>query len=334
MSRTTHLNLEKIASRNNIAEATFKACRGKRNKPGVMAALNSYDQTITRISHALREGRLPIGAFTTFTIHDPKKRTIHAAPLLDRIAHHALMHYAGPRLERALLPSVYACRVNKGVHRAVLQAQQQARRFRWVMHTDIRHYFPAIDHWILFGQLHRRFRGDGCVLLQSVIESHGFDEGRGLPIGALTSQHFANHYLSEMDRWCLAQSGIGAHCRYMDDQLLWSNDKGRLVELQYELQDRLRTHLKLEMKPALIQRTSIGITFCGIRIKPWQLRASTRRRRRYKQALDRLEQRWYQDEIDELTLQQGYAAINAMLLPANDWHFRRRVLAQREPIDA
>ncbi len=334
MAKTARLSLQQIANPENVRWAMHRACRGKRRNPQVQALLQAPETAIHQISSALRAGRLPVGHFDSFVIHDPKRRIIHAAPLYDRIAHHALMRFAEPRLERALLPSVYACRVGKGVHAAVAYAQHQSRRFAWVMHTDIAQYFPSIDHQILQQQLLRRFRGDGCVLIQAVIDSHGADEGKGLPIGALTSQHFANHALSEMDRWCLAQEGIRGHCRYMDDQLLWSDDKQSLRRLQGALAERLESSLGLHMKPVLIQRSAVGITFCGIKIKPFQLKASQRRRRRYRFAVARIESQWQHGEIDSLTLQRAYDSIHSILLPADEHAFRGRFLSQRESLDA
>ncbi len=334
MTKTARLSLQQIADPDNVRWALQRAFRGKHKNPQVRTLLGAPDTAIRQISNSLGEGQMPVGRFDSFVIHDPKRRIIHAAPLYDRIAHHALMRFVEPRLEQALLPSVYACRVGKGVHAAVAYAQHQSRRFAWVMHTDIAQYFPSIDHQTLQQQLWRRFRGDGYLLIQAVIDSHGADKGKGLPIGALTSQHFANHFLSEMDRWCLAQEGIRGHCRYMDDQLLWSADKQSLCRLQGAFAERLESSLGLHMKPALIQRTAVGITFCGIKIKPFQLKASQRRRRRYRSGVARIESQWQRGEIDSLTLQRAYDSIHSILLPADEHAFRGRFFSQREPLNA
>ena len=203
MSKRTVLTLDEIASWDNVSQAVYRACRGKAHRSDVKGLKCDPLTEIAKISESLRRGKLPIGTFKSFTIHDPKKRIIHAAPLQDRIAHHALIHFMEPSFERALLPSVFACRVGKGVHAAIAYAQKQSRRFSWVLHVDIKHYFPNIDHDILLGLLEKRFKGSGMALVQSVIRSHGSDEGKGLPIGALSSQHFANYYVHRLDRWSL-----------------------------------------------------------------------------------------------------------------------------------
>lgn len=334
MAKTTVITKSAIADWNNVAWAIHRACRGKTQRPAVQAIQRNPEAAIEKVSTALRQGHLPVGDFRCFTIYDPKQRVIHAAPLLDRIAHHAIVRLIEPTFERVLLSSVFACRVGRGVHAAIYYAQQQSRRFRWVLHVDIKHYFPNIDHQILAQQCHQRFRGNGLQLLDAVIASHGAITGKGLPIGALTSQHFANHYLNLADRWSLAQSGIEAHCRYMDDFLFWSNDRTVLVGFKYRLAEFLACQLELTIKPPLLQRTDIGIQFCGVHIKPFKLQPSLRRRYRYSHSVIRWEEKWRQGEIDDLQLQRAYDSAKAILLPADDKFFRQRCLQKKGKVDA
>ena len=334
MARTRQLNLAEIADYHNIAWALHRTCRGKSNRADVQQVRSNPQPCLEKIAAALAAGRLPVGRFKEFIIHDPKRRIIHAAPLLDRIAHHALLRFMEPIFERVLLPCVFACRTGKGVHRAIHYAQRQSRRFPWLMHVDVRHYFPSIQHHILRAQLARRFRGDAMSLVNNVIDCHQKDKGVGLPIGALTSQHFANHYLNDADRWCLLQKGIRAYIRYMDDMLLWAEDKSVLLETREALREYLQKTLGLSIKPVLVQRSNHGLLFCGMTIRPFSLRPSLRRRRRYLGGLDRWEQSCKEGLITPNQLQQAYDAILSSLKPAHALEFRRRCLQRRETIDA
>ncbi len=318
VAKTRRIHLDRIGDWHNVAWALARACRGKRSSVAAQRLLARADETIAGIGAALRTGSLPVGKFRAFVIHDPKRRVIHAAPLEDRIAHHALVRHLEPVLEPALLPSVFACRRGKGVHAAIHYAQRQARRFPWVMHLDITAYFPSIDHAILRRQLTHRFRGDGLQLIHAVIDAHGAEEGRGLPIGALTSQHFANHYLNVADRWALSQPEVRAHSRYMDDFLLWGDNRLGLVRLRDRFTEYLAGELALSVKPPLIQRSDQGVCFCGIHIRPHSLRASQRRRRRYRRALEHWQAAWRVGDIDDLGLQRAHDAARAILLPADD----------------
>jgi hypothetical protein len=99
------ITLEDIAAYDNLAYASYRAARGKRTRPAVRRFFQSFDQQLDCLSHAIRTGRVPYGRFRRFTIRDPKPRIIHAACFADRILHHAIMHHAGPVLERALTPT-------------------------------------------------------------------------------------------------------------------------------------------------------------------------------------------------------------------------------------
>ena len=321
------MSLASIADWHHVAWALRRACRGKQKQAVIQRLLRQPETAIVTIAEALRQGELPLGQFSAFQIHDPKIRLIHAAPIEDRIAHHALIAYMEPTFERLLLPSVYACRVGKGVHAAIAYAQNQMRRFNWVMHLDIDQYFPSIDQQVLREQLHRRFKGDGLKLVHSVIDAYENSPARGLPIGALTSQHLANHYLNGADRWCLQQAEITAHCRYMDDFLLWSDSQQKLQQVADRFQCMLSTSLKLNLKKPRIQSTRHGILFCGIHISPFHLAASQRRRHRYRHALQALQQA---TALSELEKQQRYAAIRTILLPANELAWRQRCLSACE----
>ena len=322
MPKTAALCLSKISDWHNVTWAMHKALKGKRSQSRLSSAQSHPEVIIEQVTSALAQGQMPCGTFTQFVIHDPKRRIIHCTPFADRVAHHALVRFMEPTFERVLLPQVYACREGKGIHRAVHYAQQQACRYPWVMHVDIAQYFPNIRHDILWQQLRRRFRGDGMYLVQAVIDSYANIAARGLPIGSLTSQHFANHYLNEADRWLLAQANVRAMCRYMDDYLIWADSKQALVTLQYVLSSFLQAVLGLTAKPALIQASTHGVLFCGIRIKPLSLKPSLRRKRRYKQALWEWHARWLNGDISSLKLQQSYASIRTVLLPADDAHWR------------
>ncbi len=334
MAKTTLITLSAMAEWKNICWALHQACRGKSKRTDVQAILNSSESAINKVGEAFNQARLPVGSFHSFTIYDPKKRLIHAAPILDRVAHHAIVRLLEPTFERVLVDSVFACRKGKGVHAAIHYAQQQSRRFRWILHVDIKHYFPHINHSILANQLQHRFRGDGLQLLDAVLASYQADTDVGLPIGALTSQHFANHYLNLADRWSLAQPGIQAHCRYMDDFLFWSNDKAELNQFKHHLTEFLDCYLALNSKPALLQRTDIGLLFCGVHIKPFKLKPSQRRRRRYASSVVKWEQHYRSGEIDGFQLQRAYDSAKTILLPADDLVFRKRFSDNRKLLDA
>lgn len=316
MAKRTRLVLADIASTPIIALALHKAAKGKRHKKAVVRALSDPECTIARVQQALLQGRLPVGVFRHFTIHDPKRRQISAAPFLDRVAHHAIANAIEPALDAALLDTVFACRNGKGVHAAIHFAQQQNRCYSWVMHMDIAGYFETIDHDVLRQRLYKRFYGDGNGLLDEVIKSYAAIDGKGLPIGALTSQLFANHYLCHADRWWLRQRGVHRHCRYMDDFLVWGDNRQQLQEVYKAFVDYCSSQLKLQLKPAIIQPTHKVLLYCGARIGLAEIKPSKRRLARFKQRQQSLEYQYANGQLPAVSLQMAVANNLASLLPA------------------
>jgi retron-type reverse transcriptase len=194
-----------MAELDNLTCAFHRAARGKATRPEVRAFRDRLDANLAEMGEDIRSGALRLGGFRAFRIYDPKPRVIHAPVFRDRVIHHALMRQLGPIIERRLVDDTFACREGKGALAAVHRAQAHHRRFRYFVKVDMRSYFASIDHAVLSAQLRRLFKHPGTLrLLAQVLASHDPDgQGRGLPIGALTSQHFANLYLAPLDRFLL-----------------------------------------------------------------------------------------------------------------------------------
>lgn len=324
------IELTELAALPNLQRALWKAARGKRARPDVVDFLARPDARLARLTDNILAGRVPYGAYRAFTIHDPKTRLIHAACFDDRVLHHAIMNLAEPVFERSLVPSTYACRPGKGVHRAIAQVQRPLRRFPWYCKVDVAGYFPAIDHRRLFALLARRFKGeDFLALLWRIVDSYHSVPGKGLPIGSLTSQHFANHYLDGADRLLLADGRVRAHVRYMDDIVFWCDERVQAAAVLAELGDYLARERELRLKPEPeINRSGHGVTWCGYRIHPGTIRLTPRKRQRYRLLLDTWESQWLEGAVDEAQLQRAYASVHGPTLHADAlaWrreHFRR-----------
>ena len=128
--------LAEIAEYKNVSLALYKAAKQKRQHPEVQAFFSHTEQNMNKLCQDIYSAKLPYGKFRTFHIHDPKKRLIHAACFEDRIFHHALMNCCGNTFEKAMVDNSYACRVGKGVHKAVQQVQKNLRAFSWYVKID------------------------------------------------------------------------------------------------------------------------------------------------------------------------------------------------------
>ena len=170
-----------------------------------------------------------MGRFRQFVIRDPKERIISAPPFAERVLHHALMNVCEPHLERWLIPDTFACRAGKGRDRRSRSRRHFAGRFPFFFKLDIRKYFDSVPHDRLLDRLARRFKDRPLLdLFGRIVRSFRASLGRGLPIGSLTSQHFANFYLGWFDRFVKETLRLRGYMRYMDDMALWADDRATL----------------------------------------------------------------------------------------------------------
>ncbi len=230
-----------------------------------------------------------------------------------------------------MIDDTYACRVGKGALAAVQRAQHHIQRFPWYAKIDIRAYFASVDHGILLALLARRFKDrDLLGLITRIVDAHQTDPGKGLPIGALTSQHFANYYLSGLDRLLLEGCRVHGLVRYMDDLVWWGETRDQvrsaLAAACADTADRLQLAIKA---PVQVGRSCHGLMFCGYRILPNRLLLSRRRKRRYAECRQDWEDAYSNGLIDARTLQAGYATAHAITAHTDAVAWRREQLRRR-----
>jgi RNA-directed DNA polymerase len=327
------LGLETIADWHTLTTAFHRAALGKSQRAEVRSFRAELWEQLAQLRHDILAGTVAVGQMRAFHIRDPKPRLIHAPCFRERVLHHALMAHAGPVLERSLVDDSFACRVGKGALAAVKRAQQHSRCYAWYGQIDIMSYFASIDHVRLFGVLARRFKNPGLLaLFTRIITAHQDRPGQGLPIGALTSQHFANAYLGTLDRFVLEQCGAGGFVRYMDDLVWWSASKAEAQHVLGAVRQFATEQLGLTVKhTARIGRSADGVNLCGFRILPGRLLLSRRRKRRYCAARQGWEQADLLGRIDPLRLQAGYAAALAITAHADACAWRQQQLC-RQPV--
>lgn len=294
---------ERVVDPANLHAALERAARGKRERAPVQRLVAERASELPRLSAELRAGTYRPRPYEQFAIRDPKPRRISCADIRDRVVHHAVCGVIAPLIERRLIADNYACREGKGSHRALQRARHFARRHGWFLKTDIRRYYDSIDHGVLLGKLDALLREPALRRLLTAIVAHpipGQAPGKGLPIGNLTSQWFANLYLDEIDHWIKEDRRLPGYVRYMDDLACWADDKERLFALAADLRARLAERLGLELKEerTLIAPVGGGMPFLGWRVYPGLLRQQGPRLRRQRRLLVRREAQYRAGEID------------------------------------
>jgi len=329
MKRVGNL-LERIVDRENLRHAFCQARRGKRRRPDVEEFTADLEANLHRITSEVLAGSFPLGRYRQFTIHDPKRRTITTPCFAERVLHHAIMKVCEPHFEGFLIDDTFACRRGKGRIGALHRAVQFSRCFSLAAKLDMRKYFDSISHAILVERLQRRFKDHRLLaLFRRIIESYATTPGRGLPIGSLMSQHFANFYLGWFDRFVKERLRVRGYLRYMDDCVLWAADTKTLISWESQSRGFLAAELALDVKaePSL-SPVRHGFDFLGCRVYPDHLKLNRRSRRRFRRKLFDVEGEWRRRGSDPNGLQQRITSIIAFTCAGGtkSWNFRRKLL--------
>jgi retron-type reverse transcriptase len=287
----------KLSSWENLLLAFRRAAKGKRGRPNVAAFEYRLEENLLELQEELCTRTYRTRPYTSFYIHEPKRRLISAAPFRDRVVHHALCNLIEPIVERTFMADSFANRVGKGTHRALERVQKLARRFPYVLQCDIRQFFPSIDHAILRDILAVKIGDSGILwLIDRILESgigvlkadyemvyfpgddlFAVNRARGLPIGNLTSQFWANCYLNPFDHFVKRELRCPGYVRYVDDFLLFGKEKAALWGWKKAIRRRL-VRLRLTIHRGVhLRPVEEGIPFLGFVIYPDRRRLKRRK---------------------------------------------------------
>ena len=287
MPKTFNHLLESICSLENLLLAARQAGRGKRRKEYADRFLLNLEREIWPLREELLNGTYRPGGYRTFWISDPKRRMISAAPLRDRVVHHAICNVIEPLWERRFVSESFANRRGKGSSAARDHFWSGIRKYRFVFRLDFMKFFPSMDHEILKRRFRRVVRCRPTLeLVDRVVDGSNaqvpvpwyFDgddlwtpylRRRGLPLGNQTSQFFANVYLDPLDHFIKEELRCPHYVRYVDDLALFSDSSGRLREWRDAIaEETSKIRLKLHPKKCRTFRSAEGVTFLGMRFWP------------------------------------------------------------------
>jgi hypothetical protein len=328
--------VEEVADMENLYLAFWKAKRGKAHKEDVQRFQKDLKHQLKTLQADILSNEVQVGEYHFFKIYDPKERQICAAAFRERVLHHALMNVCHQDFERYQIFDSYASRKGKGTYAALNRAKYFAGKYEWYLKLDVRKFFFSISHTVLKTQLERLYKDARLLaIFESIIDSIAFENGlalsqiagtlkvpaisttaRGLPIGNLTSQYFANHYLAVADHFVQEKLNVDGYVRYMDDMLLFGNDKIELLKKGKDYQDFISENLKMDLKLFCLNQTNRGVPFLGYRLFPNHVLLNKRSSKRFKTKLKQYDfnlkqgiwtQKIYQQHVEPLIAFTEYA---------------------------
>jgi retron-type reverse transcriptase len=318
---------DQVCSFAALRAAALNAAKGKKSKPRVAAFIRNLENEIIALENELLSRTYRPRPYRTFKIHDPKERMICAADFRDRVVHHALCASMEPIFERLSIFDSYACRKDKGHHAAVRRAQHFMNKHAYYLKLDIHKFFDSVDHGILKSQLRSRIKDPNLLRLLDAFIDHPVpwtEPGKGIPIGNLTSQYFANFHLSGLDHFIKEYLRIEGYVRYMDDLVLFADEKDTLRQALTQIEAYLEKKLclKLKQEGTLVAPVSQGLTFVGFRVFPGVTRMARRGWRRFRRKVLAVDGGLAMDAIDDETWRRSTASLVGHLRQAQTRNLR------------
>lgn len=300
----------------NLLLAWRKTRRGSGRSLEGALFFQELEKELLALRSELESGIWAPRPFRYFDIFDPKHRTIAVSDYRDRVVHHALVNVLEPVFEKRFIADSFATRKDKGVHAAVFRAQHFLRGHAFYLKTDVEKFFDSVNHDVMLDILAHKIKDKRLMGICEKIVRHGnAAEPRGLPIGNRTSQFFANAYLDLLDHFLKDRCRLRGYVRYMDDFILFENDKKRLLSLRTATEDFLWEKLQLRLKPAstFLNRPQNGLPFLGRRIFPGIIRLRTENLRRITRRMALRERQLLHGELDEQAFLHSMNSYWAML---------------------
>ncbi|OGZ08049.1 MAG: hypothetical protein A3C93_04085 [Candidatus Lloydbacteria bacterium RIFCSPHIGHO2_02_FULL_54_17] len=274
----------------NLLAAWNEFKGGKRKKREVALFELHLENNIFQLHRELSEKTYVHGPYVGFYVCDPKRRHIHKASVRDRVLHQAFFRVLYPIVDKHFIFDSFSSRVGKGTHfgverllRACRKASRNWRTPAFALKCDVRKFFDSIDHGILRSLIVGKVTDPNLLLLlDTLLASFVKVPGKGLPLGNVTSQLFANMYLNELDRFVKHEIKAKYYFRYCDDFVILHSDRTLLENALEEITVFLRQKLLLQLHPHKVEIRKLrqGIDFLGYIVLPHALvlRTSTKKR--------------------------------------------------------
>jgi len=287
-----HIDYSNLISIENIFQAWKEFRKGKSKRFDVWEFERYLEDNVFKLHNSLKDKTYRHGSYQSFYVQDPKQRHIHKASVMDRIVHHLLYTFLYKLFDSSFIYDSYSCRLDKGTHRGVKRLEVFARKVSknytrpcWALKCDIKKFFSSVDHKVLLNLLKEKIKDENIIwLLEQIIDGFHSDkgEGKGMPLGNLTSQIFANIYMNELDQFLKHKLRERYYIRYADDFLILSGYKDTIQRSLVPMAEFLENNLKLELHPnkIIIRCLDNGIDFLGYIVLPHYILPRTKTRKR------------------------------------------------------
>jgi RNA-directed DNA polymerase len=338
------ISYEELCSYDNLLKAYKKARKGKTTKPYVIEFTKEIINNLQELKTELLLQSYKPRPLETFTIRDPKTRKISKSDFRDRIVHHAIINILEPIYEKTFIYDSYANRKKKGALAAIKRFDQFKRKVSknnkrncYILKADIKHYFKEIDNNILIEILTRKLKCQKTLwLIKQILQNPSIGGGgriqKGMPLGNLTSQFFANVYLNELDYFIKHKLRAKHYLRYVDDFVILHHSKKQLKLWKKEINNFLGDKLKLQLHPdkSRIKKLKRGIDFLGFRIFINHRILRKRNIRSFKRKLIEYKREFDKGDLDYDEIYAGFEGFLSYIKQGDTYKLRKKLVKEFE----
>lgn len=347
---------EQVADYDNLYRAYLNARLYKRYRYEVLNFSANLEDNLVKLQKSMIDGTYTLGKYREFYIYEPKKRLIMAQPFKDRVVQWAIYQVLNPEFVRGYITDSYACIEGRGTHSAVKRLHYWLRQVGkrpdkyYYLKLDISKYFYRIDHDVLLSILRRKIRDEDMInLLEKIVNSgdtnFGLPSGKspgdvkrsdrladkGMPVGNLSSQMFANVYLNELDQYCKRTLRIHFYVRYADDIIILHKDKAQLQEWKRLIDDFLKEKLQLDLnEKTCIRPITLGIDFCGYKLWNTHIKLRKTTALKMKRKLKKLQKDYAAGEITMEEAKQTISSYMGILKHCDSYSLKKTIFGDYE----
>lgn len=274
--------------------------------------------------------------YTSFYVNDPKLRHIHKASVRDRVLHHAIFRILYPIFDKSFIFDSYSCRLGKGTHSAVNRLKNFLRKLSannyrniYVLKCDIKKFFGSINQNLLIKIIRNKIKDENLIwLIKTIIRSFQTEDNKGLPLGNVTSQLFANIYLNELDQFVKHRLKVKYYLRYCDDFIILTENRGFLMRLISIISQFLKEKLDLSIHPdkIIIRKYRQGIDFLGYVVLPYHKVLRTKTKRRILKKIIQNKNKLVRGLISEECFNQSLQSYFGVLKHCNGYNIKKEIL--------
>ncbi|MBU4456458.1 MAG: reverse transcriptase/maturase family protein [Nanoarchaeota archaeon] len=320
-----------LCSYENLETAFNRARKGQTLKEYVINFEKKLKKNLLQLRTELVMHTYQPKPLEIFILRDPKTRKISKSEFRDRVVHHAICNIIESVFDKRFIYDSFANRIGKGTLNAIKRFDTFKRKVSknntikcYVLKADIKSYFDTVNQGILIKILSKQIHDDRIMwLIKIILDNHqGKEKNKGMPLGNLTSQFFANVYLNELDQFVKHKLKVKYYIRYVDDFVILHQSKVKLEEYKEKINQFLKEQLNIKLHPEKSQIIKLekGIGFLGFRIFYHHKLIVKKNMRKFEKKMQRMKKLYQINKINREKIIEKYEGWIAYARNANTFN--------------